>query len=420
MLNKLLRSNMKVETLRPPLEDVAAAMTAATQLKEIKSVRRLPEAEQFLKPHVKVLRDKVKVLSGLPVLMHTKLKRGYLEESFVELPKYDALSGKPKERRVELLAAYAEYIKEKKRERVASREIAADERTCLGFKYKTTGSVFSKPGSVVALQSQESQMERIKTKKVPSKTSKTNYIGVELEFISRLDKTALEKKLCKAYLGGYVFVHSDGSLRPENPGDHSVEIGVLVPDNNYEGTIQKLCDVLNSKDVGAYVNNSCGLHVHIDCRHRNHNIVYNNLVRVLPVAKQMVPRTRIKSSHAEEYCRMNTEVDIEAHVKNAGNKGPRYYAVNPEAYSKYQTIEVRLHSGTLNATKINMWIKTFLKAATMTKITSDLTTVTQYMNVLGMDVALADYMMQRIKLFADKGDAIDTRTDHFIFNDLAV
>ena len=95
------------------------------------------------------------------------------------------------------------------------------------------------------------------------------------------------------------------------------------------------------RDAGAEVNRSCGLHVHIDCRDISAtaaNTRAKRLREALPWLRRMVPSSRLSNN----YCN--------------GSRG-RYMPINTESYHKHSTVEVRLHSGTLDADKIRNWIE---------------------------------------------------------------
>jgi hypothetical protein len=264
-----------------------------------------------------------------------------------------------------------------------------------------------------------SQLTRINKSKSPRQGVTTNYVGIELEVVARMSRNDLHTLFCKAYLGGYVHLKSDSSIQPESDSERGHEVTIMVPEDKYEQIINKVCAILNRKDVGCYVNNSCGMHVHFDARHRDHETMFNNFVRVMALGKQMIPQDRVTSNHASTYCRLNTSPVFNENT-NIGRS--RYQAVNAVSYGSHNTIEIRIHSGTTNATKINMWIRTFLNAAKQVDpITEYVNSVEEYMNLFGMDTKLAEYMNKRIKLFgyADPSKLIklDTRADHFLFND---
>lgn len=185
-------------------------------------------------------------------------------------------------------------------------------------------------------------------------------------------------------------VKYDGSLSVPDSAYFSCEVTVLTrlsrPDN-----LRQLCSLLNS--LGAKVNKSCGLHVHLDARHLNSDQVKAkgvNFERALPVMLSMVPKSR----RSNTYCKPS--------VSNLN--GSRYHAVNLTAFSKYKTVEVRLHSGTTDFTKIFNWavlMTSIFKASRVRKRCADLNELTEFVRI---PETLLEYSQRRIDLFNDATD----------------
>ena len=95
------------------------------------------------------------------------------------------------------------------------------------------------------------------------------------------------------------------------------------------------------REAGCDVNRTCGLHVHIDCRDISNTAAGTRAKRLreaLPWLKRMVPSSRASNT----YCN-----------RDSG----RYQPINTESLHRHSTVEVRLHSGTLDADKIRNWIE---------------------------------------------------------------
>jgi len=182
--------------------------------------------------------------------------------------------------------------------------------------------------------------------------SSKRFVGVELELC--LPKKAHEKLKNYKMIG--LTVKDDGSIRTnlelfpdgrqsEEP-DTSAEVAVLLVQGNYE-PLKQLLNFLNSN--GAYVNRSCGLHVHLDQRHNDKKEalkVFNRLQNsVIPLLSKMVDMTRIKENR---YCRLDR------------NPRTKYQAINFLPYKNRKTIEVRLHHGSLDFDEITTWIDTLI------------------------------------------------------------
>lgn len=146
-------------------------------------------------------------------------------------------------------------------------------------------------------------------------------------------REALEKLKVKN-----VQVVSDGSLR-DTRELFGVEIKVLCRLSDFHN-LAKVCDFLKLHD--AIVDKSTGLHVHLDCRANRdwHNdMIKQRFSTALAVLVTMIPISRREN----QYCKYGvSSVD-------------RYSMINAKALQEHGTIEVRMHSGTTNYTKIVQW-----------------------------------------------------------------
>lgn len=326
-----------------------------------------------------------------------------------------------------------ETISDIRRFRAEDRAVRDERKNMMGYDYRTTGGVFLpmtnregvvdlKLHPVLEVAKRSDPMRRITTPKKPDARVKAKYIGIELELMTKMNHDALASAFIKSSLAGYVYIQRDGSIRVEADDEHAHEVTVLCRQEDVESIVSRVCKVLNSPECRAKVNNSCGLHIHVDMRNRNPYDCFNNLVKSLPVLSRMVPTLRVKGAEATRYCRQNKETDLKRYYPDAGNlrnyvqdPGPerrdenRYQAINPASLGKFNTIEVRLHSGTTNAKKISMWANICAAIADAPLLKEQVTNVDEFAaNVMKNDKVL-DYMDQRIKLFDAKKDAIDTR-----------
>ena len=127
----------------------------------------------------------------------------------------------------------------------------------------------------------------------------------------------------------------DGSL---NVG--GIEFVALVKRSELEHRLYKLCDLIK----GYRVDKKCGLHIHLDCRSKS-------LDEVKTIAKKLntwlyALREFVASSRRDnDYCKFGI------------SERNRYRAVNICSFEKHKTIEIRLHSGTTDYTKIISWIR---------------------------------------------------------------
>jgi len=205
--------------------------------------------------------------------------------------------------------------------------------------YDTKGAKIlrRKPGQFMM----EILVRRLRDPKTP--VTNDQYIGIEIECVMprTADFTAL------APFHKYVAVGTDGSVNYES-GEEGREIRVCLKRSEVRDILPKILDTL--RNLGAYVNTSCGLHVHLDQRNNPRpDIAFNNLVRSLSLLYKVVPASR----HKNGYCHRNRTANW-----NDARYQERYKAVNATAYDRYRTLEVRLFGGTLNATKIINWVET--------------------------------------------------------------
>lgn len=107
----------------------------------------------------------------------------------------------------------------------------------------------------------------------------------------------------------------------------------------------------------AYVNNSCGTHVHFDMRgfkREDVELFGARLASAVPALKKILPRSRRNNDNCHDII---NSIDGAGDNFDFGYTDDRYCFVNMQAYKNHGTIEVRGHAGTLNARKILNWIK---------------------------------------------------------------
>jgi hypothetical protein len=166
-------------------------------------------------------------------------------------------------------------------------------------------------------------------------------VGVEIECYLPISRDEVREALALNPIPN-VRCGTDGSITPDSKSAnyHCMEFRCLTNINNMQN-LEKLCTFLYKH--GARVNTSCGMHVHLDFRDKDElpETNANRLLAVLPLLKLMVPQSRLQNT----YC----EGDM--------NRGRRHTKINLDAFYKFKTIEMRLHSGTANYRKIASWIR---------------------------------------------------------------
>lgn len=170
-------------------------------------------------------------------------------------------------------------------------------------------------------------------------------------------------------------------------GAHAIECVSPVLSGNDGHAKVKAC-VKALKDAGGRVNNSCGLHVHIgagDLTSEQYANVFANYMFLENVIDTFMARSRrgnnchwcktlkgrgVENAHnmSDIYNCFGATFYGEGNFPHRYERGcQRYFKVNCLSWIKYKTIEFRQHGGSLNATKINNWVKFLVKLVEWSK-----------------------------------------------------
>lgn len=188
--------------------------------------------------------------------------------------------------------------------------------------------------------------------------TKAKHIGIEIEMVSPISKELVAVALVNAGLDSYVKVGYDESIDTEDydiyddndSGNHGLELRVLCKQSEVKFVITKLTKIL--KELDCYVNSSCGLHVHLDMRHRDIITSYINLAAAQGLLYSVTNTSRRNSY----YCSPVTYSDYSKYVERKEIPIPRS-GINLNSLSKYNTIEIRIHEGTLDSNEIINFVK---------------------------------------------------------------
>lgn len=226
--------------------------------------------------------------------------------------------------------------------------------------------------------------------------TKDNYIGVEIEFFCDLDREDLSFKLYEAGLGKHVCLKEDGSINQDD-GTFDHEVCILAKEKDIYSVVKDVSEVLRLSN--AKVNKSCGLHVHLDMRSRDHEIAFHNLICSQNVLYAMNPFSR----QAGTYCKR-----VETKDFKVAASGDRYFGINATAFAKHKTIEIRIHSGTIMDEKINNWIKLLLAISSKKEaVKQSSSSLKGFLKEYDVDSKLGKYIFERVAKFAgeDKKNA---------------
>jgi hypothetical protein len=205
----------------------------------------------------------------------------------------------------------------------------------------------------------------------------TRLVGVELEAVGGHYAIANDKLLRQ------IGISHDGSLEGDNP----IEIQTPPASNAcLEELIYNACGALN--EAGFKTNDSCGMHIHIDCsdvasKPAKIRQIINTYYAIEPIIYAMLPTSRRDNAYAQPLSNWISGVGIRtlsevgritmhkleeewyktesvrriAQCKDRKYDSSRYHGLNLHPLFQGGHIEMRYHHGTLSPMAITNWIK---------------------------------------------------------------
>lgn len=259
------------------------------------------------------------------------------------------------------------------------------------------GFVHAEPNQIIKIQN--IRRSSMMYKPVKPKTQE-RHVGIEIECGTKISMEDLGLKLLD--LAGYVMIKRDGSVNVQDR--HNVELNICAPVSQYKTILKRVTDVLNSPEVSARVNKTCGLHVHLDIREAKSEFsgvisltkvsdYFAKLVTIQPILYSMQPKSRQNNN----YC-------LKTKTRAIKRGGSRYHGINSQAIWKYNTIEVRLHAGTTEYAKIANWID-LLSSVMYSQVTTPkraMSSVRSFFRTFQeVPSSLMEYVVERTRKFAD-------------------
>jgi len=183
------------------------------------------------------------------------------------------------------------------------------------------------------------------------KLPKAGAIGIELEFAGVCENRRDIPTPFWARLGTDISVHAPSGYR-------DLELRALATNKTLEKRVLRMCEIM--LQLRARLTERCSLHVHLDARHMDESEAASaarRLLRWLILLQELVPLNRRQN----EFCRLESNVNQVLGEADYEEYSSRYCAVNFYAYQKFKSLEIRLHSGTLEPVKIVQWIKLMQK-----------------------------------------------------------
>lgn len=215
-----------------------------------------------------------------------------------------------------------------------------------------------------------------------------SYSKIRNEGLVQIAKYAIKLGIDK-----YITIKDDGSLEPDwdDSGYFSIEMCVCVPESQLDFVLKALGKIFKKFKV----NDTCGLHVHIDGRKIDPSKVFSNLVLFQDLIYDMNPEDRKHS----EYCRkvLTTKLNANQYHWNA-----HYDAINSDALRQHQTIEVRIAEGSVNVKDVKRYtslLKAIVDAKEITKFNTNIEDVSK---LLKLDKETVSYVKSRLKKYKNE------------------
>lgn len=234
-------------------------------------------------------------------------------------------------------------------------------------------------------------------------------------------------------------ITGDGSLN-----EYGIELQTpKLKGKNGENALKAVCKVLN--DHGATVDTDCGLHIHLDGK----GLLPRTLTTTDPIALKQLWQFYVvfdnvllsflpKSRRGNTFCKSMRDTAKHHHISNCRSQrdievlwykttniqtlnqnkshqkhSSRYHGVNMHILLAEKHLEVRFHSGTINATKMLEWTALHQRIADMAAANTlvtvetilDMTLADQtkmFFSILGLPERAQKYFMRRQAQFAPK------------------
>lgn len=189
--------------------------------------------------------------------------------------------------------------------------------------------------------------------------------GIELETLVnydyeyKIEDSIVEKKLPYIWKG-------DGSISGPGEGIEFTTNGPLTY-TELDRSVKSFCKILNENEVS--VNSSTGFHVHMSNKRFFNAKNLKKIVFLWCSIEDVLMATQPRSRFGNQYCKRLlqkyiTETNDLPRAKNELIRqlgtSSRYYALNLASLQLHGTIECRLHSGTVDSTKIMAWVDLLL------------------------------------------------------------
>lgn len=213
-------------------------------------------------------------------------------------------------------------------------------------------------------------------------------IGIEIETLCPMNRTEAQKRIPH-----FMRAAQDNSIKDNDGRDthgsegngkglYGCEFRILIKRSEMEARVGKAVEALNQ--MGCSVNKTCGLHVHFDMRGKKEAevvVIADRLIKWLKALIELLPAGR----RDNQYCKLE------------GYDRPHWAGVSMDAFKKHQTLEIRVHSGTLSQIKLIRWISLLetLMSMTFTPLANVKTSTLDALKMLPLSEADRTYWLKR-------------------------
>ena len=250
-----------------------------------------------------------------------------------------------------------------------------------------TNNVFNKPDQIKKLKGINLD-DIVRASKRP--TSSTNYIGVEIECMMNEDREEFNDSLVKAGLSKHCKLVSDASIhREEDDPEYRIEVTVIAKQSEYKSILKRVLNTINK--AGGKVNKSCGLHVHFDMRNRDPEQSYYKFYNMQSILRKLTPESR----RSNQYCKPS-----ESSFRQQVKESRKYSAINVETLGRHNTIEIRMHHGTLDEDVMFNWIDTLICILDNKSVTYKTESYHSMIYQLQLNSRLSKYVEKTVRKYA--------------------